>query len=153
MAADEGGSRGLLIGELARAAGISVEAVRFYERRGLIEQPPRPYGGARRYPEALVRRIEFIRHAKSLGFTLAEVGEMLALSGDDPATCGEVQRMAQGKLALLREKREALRFMESTLEALLEDCRRHADDAGHCPILDAVEVGVRAPGASRGRRP
>ena len=150
MGTHEGGPRGLTIGELARAAGISVEAVRFYERRGLIEQPRRPYGGVRRYPEALVRRIEFIRHAKSLGFTLAEVGEMLALSGDDPATCGEVQRLAQGKLALLREKREALRFMESVLETLLEDCRRHAGDEGHCPILEAVEEGIaERPGTPR----
>ncbi len=153
MAAHEGGRGGLLIGELARAAGISVEAVRFYERRGLIEQPARPYGGVRRYSEALVRRIEFIRHAKSLGFTLAEVGEMLALSGDDPATCGEVQRMAQGKLALVREKREALRFMESVLETLLEDCRRHAGDAGPCPILEAVEDGAGVPSAPRAHRP
>lgn len=152
MATQEGAARSLTIGELARAAGISVEAVRFYERRGLIEQPPRPYGGIRRYPERLVRRIEFIRHAKSLGFTLAEVGEMLALSGDDPATCGEVQRLAEGKLMLLREKREALRFMESVLETLLEDCRRHADEAGHCPILEAVEEGIDGPGSPRAHR-
>lgn len=136
---------GMTIGDLARAADVSVETVRFYERRGLIEQPPRPYGGIRRYPGTLVRRIQFIKHAKSLGFTLAEISDMLALSADDPSTCGEVQRLAQGKLALLREKREALGFMESVLEALLADCRHHTDHS--CPILEAVEEGVgEAPG-------
>ena len=131
---------GMTIGDLARAADVSVETVRFYERRGLIEQPPRPYGGIRRYPGPLVRRIQFIKHAKSLGFTLAEISDMLALSADDPSTCGEVQRLAQGKLALLREKREALGFMESVLEALLADCRHHTDHS--CPILEAARGGV-----------
>lgn len=144
-------TEGLTIGELARAADVSVETVRFYERRGLILQPSRPYGGIRRYPGPLVRRIQFIKHAKSLGFTLAEIGDMLALSASDPSTCGEVQRLARGKLALLREKREALGFMESVLEALLADCRRHTDDS--CPILEAVEEGIEeAPGkTSRSR--
>ncbi len=142
---------GMTIGDLARAADVSVETVRFYERRGLIEQPSRPYGGIRRYPGPLVRRIQFIKHAKSLGFTLSEIGDMLALSADDPSTCGEVQHLAQGKLALLREKREALRFMESVLEALLADCRRHTDNS--CPILEAVKEGIgEVPGKTPGSR-
>ncbi|WP_298135621.1 MerR family DNA-binding protein [Acidiferrobacter sp.] len=136
---------GMTIGDLAKAAHVSVETVRFYERRGLIKQPPRPYGGIRRYPGAFVRRIQFIKHAKSLGFTLAEIGDMLALSADDPSTCGEVQRLAEDKLALLREKSEALRFMESVLETLLADCRRHSDSPCHCPILEAVEEGIEGP--------
>ncbi len=144
---DQGKERvaGMTIGDLARAADVTVETVRFYERRGLIKQPPRPYGGIRRYPGPMVRRIQFIKHAKALGFTLTEIGDMLALSADDPSTCGEVQRLAEGKLALLREKREALHFMESVLETLLVDCRRHTD--GSCPILEAVEEGIGdAPG-------
>ena len=139
---------GMTIGDLAQAAGVSVETIRFYERRGLIDQPPRPYGGIRRYPGPLVRRIQFIKHAKSLGFTLTEISDMLALSADDPSTCGEIQRLAQGKLALLREKREALCFMESVLEALLADCRRHTDHS--CPILEAVEEGI---GGAPGKTP
>ncbi len=144
MAGEDGKAWGMTIGALAKAADVSVETVRFYERRDLIEQPPRPYGGVRRYPESAVRRLQFIKHAKSLGFTLNEIGDMVALSADDPSTCGEVQRLAQARLALLREKHEALRFMESVLEALLEDCR-HAGARAPCPILEAVEEGIGEP--------
>lgn len=142
MAESKNSPAGLTIGQLAKTAGVSVEAVRFYERRGLIERPERPYAGIRRYPTFTAKRIEFIKHAKSLGFTLQEVHDMLTLRADDPSTCGEVQRLAEDKLLLLREKREALGFMESVLQALLVDCRRHTDPSCPCPILEAVEEGI-----------
>jgi len=142
MATSETRYTGLTIGQLASAAGVSVEAVRFYERRGLVDRPERPYAGIRRYPEQAVKRIQFIKHAKSLGFTLQEVHEMLVLRADDPATCGEVQRLAQDKLALLHQKMESLSFMESILRTLLQDCRRHVDTTCVCPILEAVGEGL-----------
>jgi len=142
MSGSEGLAARFTIGQLAKACAISVEAVRFYERRGLIEQPERPYSGIRHYPQQIVKRIQFIKHAQSLGFTLQEVHEMLALRVDDPASCGEVQRLAEDKLALLRSKMEALRFMEVVLATLVNDCREHRDSRDPCPILEAVEEGA-----------
>ncbi len=129
---------GLTIGRLAQAGGVSVETVRFYERRGLITRPPCPAVGIRRYPEDTLRRLQFIKQAQSLGFTLQEIHEMLALRADDPAACGEMQHLATEKLALLRAKMNRLRAMESVLESLVADCR-HARKGSACPILAAVE--------------
>ncbi|MHB8252561.1 MAG: MerR family DNA-binding protein [Acidiferrobacter sp.] len=142
MVGSDSKAPGFTIGQLAKSAGISVEAVRFYERRGLIEQPPKPYSGIRHYPQQTCKRIQFIKHAQSLGFTLQEVREMLVLRADDPATCGEVQRLAEDKLTLLRTKMDALRFMESVLQTLVTDCRQHRDPGCLCPILEAVEEGA-----------
>ena len=148
MVGSDNKAESLTIGQLAKAGAVSVEAVRFYERKGLIERPQRPYSGFRHYPQQTVKRIQFIKHAQSLGFTLQEVHEMLVLRGDDPATCGEVQRLAEDKLVLLRSKMDALRFMESVLQTLVHDCRGHKDLGGPCPILEAVGEGVARSAAS-----
>ncbi len=140
MHGDARQARGYTIGELARGAGISVETVRFYERRGLLAQPGRPARGIRRYDERSARRLQFIRHAKTLGFTLKEIGDMLSLAADGPSPCAEVQRLAEDKLVLLRVKRASLRFMEAALEDLLETCRRQVDRT-HCPVLEAADEG------------
>ncbi|HUW98267.1 MAG TPA: MerR family DNA-binding protein [Acidiferrobacter sp.] len=147
MCGSENLATAFTIGQLAKACAISVEAVRFYEREGLIEQPKKPYAGIRHYPERTVERIQFIRHAQSLGFTLREVQEMLALRADDPASCGEARQLAEEKLVVLRAKMESLRFMESVLATLVDDCRAHHDPQRPCPILAAV--GERARNGGR----
>lgn len=132
----------LTIGQLAKAGGVSVETIRFYERRGLIEQPRRPASGIRRYPQRTLERLQFIRQAQSLGFTLQEVQDMLVLKADDPATCREVQRLAEDKIGLLRAKMQTLRALETTLKVLVEDCHKQSgDDACFCPLLEAVQEG------------
>ncbi|GAB4287220.1 MAG: hypothetical protein Kow0092_40310 [Deferrisomatales bacterium] len=86
--------RGLTIGRVAEAAGVGVETVRFYERKGLIEQPEKPMFGRRTYPPETVGRIRFIRRAKDLGFTLREIAELLELRVDPGKSCAEVRARA-----------------------------------------------------------
>lgn len=132
---------GLTIGQLAKAAAVSVETVRFYERRGLIEQPHRPVSGMRRYPQRTLERLRFTKQAQSLGFTLQEVQDMLLLKADDPATCGEVQRLAEGKIGLLHAKMQILQSLETVLKTLVEDCHKQSGGDGFCPLLEAVQEG------------
>ncbi len=113
----------MLIGELARAAHVGVETVRFYERKGLIRQPPRPlHGGYRDYGEELVGRIRFIREAQQLGFSLAEIKELLALESDASADCGAVRRRAEAKRQEVEEKIRRLERIRASLSALIEAC-------------------------------
>ena len=132
----------LTIGQLAKAGVVSVETIRFYERRGLIEQPRRPTSGIRRYPQRALERLQFIRQAQSLGFTLQEIREMLVLKADDPETCREVQRLAEDKIGLLRAKMQTLQSLETVLKTLVEDCHKQSrDDGCCCPLLEAVQEG------------
>jgi len=97
----------LTIGQVAKEAGVGVETVRFYERKALIEQPPRPARGFRRYPPDVVRRIRFIQRAQGLGFTLREIGELLALRVEPATACGDVRAVAERKVA--RDRRQGPR--------------------------------------------
>ncbi len=110
---------GLTIGRLAREAGVNVETVRYYQRRGLLPEPPRPAGGIRRYPHATVARIRFIKRAQRLGFTLTEIGELLSL-GD--GHCDEVQALARRKCAAIEARIRDLETMAVALRALLSQC-------------------------------
>lgn len=130
----------LTIGEVARRAGIGVEAVRFYEREGLIEAPPRNGSGYRQYPPEVVARIEFTRRAKELGFSLKEIKELLELRLSRGATCEEIKRRAEARIAAMEEKIRALQRMKRALVNLTTAC---ADEGptSECPILDALEHG------------
>ncbi len=111
------------IGELARKTGVGVETVRFYERKGLIEQPPRPNGGgARLYPEDVAQRIGFIRQAQDLGFSLRETEELLSLQAIPSSDCADVRDRARAKLDEVNRKIEQLRRIEMALERLIEAC-------------------------------
>jgi MerR family mercuric resistance operon transcriptional regulator len=123
------------IGGLAKAAGVGVETVRYYQRRGLLPEPPRPPGEVRRYGSDDVRRLKFIRSAQAAGFTLAEIGELLELdSSDDRA---RARQLAQARVAALDEKIEELRQAREALAALASACTHKR--GGPCPILDAFE--------------
>ena len=113
------------IGELARAAGVGVETIRFYERRGLLRQPERG-DGYRRYPESDFARLGFIRRAKVLGFTLAEIGELLA-SAHLGAT-DDLVTAARSRVAVVAAQIEALREQQRRLEQLAEVCAGGDDD-------------------------
>ena len=125
------------IGEVARATGVGVETVRFYERKGLIEQPPRPMRGIRTYPAATVERIRFIKSAQGLGFSLAEIAELLDLTQAADADCSAVRRRAADKLAEVRAKRRLLARMEAILEDLVDACP-NAGGLDGCPIVAAL---------------
>lgn len=127
----------LTIGQLAARAGVGVETVRFYERRGLLAAPPRRPSGYRMYGDEVVRRLRFIRRAQELGFSLAEIEELLALRGDSPDACQAARERAAAKLADLDERMADLERMREALAALAHSCDAHVG-AG-CPILEALE--------------
>lgn len=127
----------LTIGQVARQAGIGVETVRYYEREGLIPAPPRSASGYRHYPADSVRRLAFIRHAKALGFSLADIRELLALRTESGASSEPVRQLAEAKLMEIRDKIAALEKMQQTLEHLVEQCPGHVPTS-ECPILDAL---------------
>ncbi len=111
------------IGEAAKDAGVGVETIRFYERKGLIEQPPRPMGGGyRAYPEDAVARIRFIRQAHEIGFSLSEIGELLSLRADPSADCSDVRERAAAKREEVDRKIEQLGQIRSALDELIAAC-------------------------------
>lgn len=123
------------IGKLAREAGVGVETIRFYERRGLIPRPRRPAEGYRTYPEEARRELVFIRRAKGLGFTLAEIKDMLRVFRGRGATCGEVSDRAGGKLEQVRARIRELRAIERALEKARAACLACPPES-HCPVLE-----------------
>lgn len=144
------------IGEVAKAAGVHVETVRFYERQGLIPQPVKPHLGIRRYPQDTIARIRFIKHAQMLGFTLQEARELLALRINDAQACDTVHLQAQIKLSSVHEKIQALQSLEVTLMRFIKDCENERSGSYHgCPILqslEAVEVITNASVSKEGRK-
>lgn len=132
--------KALTIGKVARLAGVGVETVRFYERKGLIPKPPRSKSGYRQYPVETIHRLRFIRRAKELGFTLREIKELLDLrvDGASAATCDTVCNLAEEKIADVCDRIKTLQRMESVLSRLVCNCRNRAITSG-CPILKALE--------------
>ena len=124
----------LTIGRLASKAGINVETIRYYERRGLIEQPVKPGVGYRQYADEVVQRLLFIRRAKSLGFSLGEIANLLALS---EGQCANVQSLAEKKLNRVKARMEDLKRLENALQDLVEQCSSNADQA-QCPIIETL---------------
>ncbi len=129
----------LRIGQLAERAQVKVETVRFYERRGLIAEPERTPAGYRQYSLDAVRRIQFIKRAQHLGFSLSEIAELLELRARSPGACGAVARKAHDKIALVDAKIRELESIKGALETLAADCAMRAP-SGECPILEALET-------------
>jgi MerR family copper efflux transcriptional regulator len=130
--------RDLTIGETARQAGVGVETIRFYERRGLIERPLRPLGvGFRIYSPEQVTRIKFIRQAQQIGFSLREIQELLSLRTDPCADCSAVQAQAIAKLQEVRRKIEQLQEIAAALERLIAACPG-GGALEACSILDSL---------------
>ena len=127
------------IGKAAKQAGVGVETIRFYERKGLIAQPPKPaVGGFRDYPGETLARIRFIREAQELGFSLHEIAELLSLRADPKADCGAVQRRAEAKLAEVGKKIERLEEIGAALGSLIDACPGKGA-LGACSIIEALE--------------
>ena len=128
----------LTIGKVAAAAGVGVETVRFYERQGLLDKPLRSPAGYRQYDAAAIRRLKFIVQAKKLGFTLPEVGELLALRSTPDSGCADVQAKALAKIADVDRRIAQLTAVRNALTTLVGLC----DGAGPmsaCPIVDALD--------------
>ncbi len=129
----------LTVGKLARAAGVGVETVRFYERRGLLERPARKGSGYRTYAETALVRLRFIRRAQQLGFTLNEIRELISLEETATQKCDAVRDRATDKISTIERKIEDLARMKAALERLLAVC-----DGGQpirdCPIMSCLQA-------------
>lgn len=125
------------IGQVASASDVGVETVRFYEREGLIDAPPRRPSGYRCYPPDTVARIRFIRRAKQLGFSLADIGELLHLRVDPDCTCATIRRRAKAKIADVEGRIRELETMRDALVQITQQCEGDGP-VSECPILDAI---------------
>jgi MerR family copper efflux transcriptional regulator len=126
------------IGEVAERGGVNLQTIRYYEREGLLPQPPRLPSGYRVFPERTVRRVRFIKRAQELGFTLAEVRELLVLRVDKHRSSAEVRDLAQAKIADIEEKIRTLQTMKAALTRVTAQCSG-CGPASECPILDSID--------------
>ena len=124
----------LTIGRVAKAAGVNVETIRYYQRRGLLTEPRKPPGGHRRYPPSVLQQIAFIRRAQQLGFTLDEIGQLMALS--DGGSCREARIIAEKRNAVTTARINELERMRAELESLIAACKSRK--GGPCPLIEAL---------------
>jgi len=137
-------SLAMSIGMLAQQAGVNVETIRFYQRRDLLVQPPRPYGGIRRYQTSDEERITFIKSAQRLGFSLDEIRGLLRL--EDGTHCHEARELAVVKMGLVRTRLRDLRSMEQALSQLIKECGRGKSRI-QCPLIASLRHGLPRPRA------
>lgn len=124
----------LTIGYLARAAGVNIETVRYYQRVALIQKPAKPAEGYRHYPADTVNRIKFIKRAQQLGFSLKEIAEILALGNGH---CMDVRARAEKKRTRIEQQISDLKKLRTTLDNLINACQTD-NDTTHCPIVEAL---------------
>lgn len=127
----------MTIGRLADAAGVNVETIRYYQRRGLMPEPDKPDSGHRRYAGNDVERVRFIKRAQVLGFTLEEIGSLLDL--DQAHSCAQTRDLAAHKLVVIESKLADLRAMRKALTSLLRQCDT-GTAARACPIIHALSA-------------
>ena len=127
---------GATIGALAETAGVNVETIRFYQRKGLMPEPEKPYGSIRRYGAAELARVRFIKSAQRLGFSLEEIGELLKL--EDGARCSEARQLAEQKLVDVRQKLSDLQRIESVLGELVARCSAVRGRV-NCPLIASLQ--------------
>ncbi len=124
------------IGALAKNAGVNLETVRFYQRRGLLAEPDKPLGSVRRYNDSHTQRIQFIKYGQTLGFSLAEIEELLSL--EDGQHCCEAQVIALRKLTLIRDRIASLQKMEVALSDLVGCCEENSGSVS-CPLIATLQ--------------
>uniref|UniRef100_UPI003F4931E9 Hg(II)-responsive transcriptional regulator n=1 Tax=Cupriavidus taiwanensis TaxID=164546 RepID=UPI003F4931E9 len=134
----ENGSENLTIGAFAKAAGVNVETIRFYQRKGLLLEPERPYGSIRRYGAADVTRVRFVKSAQRLGFSLDEIADLLKL--EDGTHCDEASTLAEHKLRDIQGKLADLRRMEAVLTQLVRACHSRRESVS-CPLIASLQRG------------
>lgn len=127
--------KGLTIGEVARRAGVNVETIRYYQRKGLLVTPDKPVSGYRRYPPGMVAHIQFIKRAQRVGFSLNDIQMLLSLG---TGRCSDVQSLARRKLQDIDEQLHHLQQMRTTLGMLVDRCTESLDDEQRCALLEAL---------------
>ncbi len=145
----------LRIGALARRAGVGVDTIRYYERRGLLRPAGRTPSRYRLYGPEAVARLRFIRRGRALGFSLDQIGELLALQVRHDAPCDEARRQAELRLADVEVRIRGLERVRTSLRELVDACAKRAETE-ECPILSALtgeegDLPVPSTGADRGR--
>ncbi|MGH9674251.1 MAG: MerR family transcriptional regulator [Bryobacteraceae bacterium] len=128
---------GLTTGEVAKRAGVNLQTIRYYQRRGLLPEPPRSASGYRYFTEDAIRRVRFIKRGQELGFSLDELNDLLALRVRTGATCSDVRQRAEAKIADIDERMRALRTMRTALKRLAENCTGRGP-VSECPILESM---------------
>jgi len=127
----------LSIGSLARAAEVNVETIRYYQRRGLVDEPSKPLGGHRRYAASAATRVRFIKRAQQLGFTLEEIRDLLLL--EDGQSCRETRLLAERKLKLIEARIADLSRMRRLLKGLIAQCVEGKRPRA-CPIIATLSA-------------
>ncbi len=135
--------QGLQIGALAKQAGLTVDAIRFYEKQGLLKRAPRSEGGFRLFGPGDLRSLKFIRKAQELGFSLQDIRELLLLQDERVEACGHVRELLEQKLTSVRRKIAELQKLETSLEGALGKCNRKLKrfgtvHEGCCPVLEEL---------------
>ncbi len=134
----------MTIGRLAKEARVNIDTLRYYEKRGLLPEPPRKESGYRMYSPDAVRRIAFIMHAKELGFSLDEIVELLSLRMNTAKQCKAVKSKAEAKIVEVEQKIRSLEQIKAALQRLVGSCKINRR-LGECPILEALDVdGVKS---------
>ena len=126
---------GYTIGRLASVAGVNVETVRYYQRRGLITEPDKPVSGFRKYSTEIAERILFIKRAQKLGFNLSEITELLDLGSSH---CHDVRQRAEAKRDKIEQQILDLQALHKTLNKLICACREGGKDNQYCPIVETL---------------
>lgn len=124
--------------QVADRAGVNIETLRYYERRGLLPVPPRSPSGYRDYPTSAVRVLHFVKRGQALGFTLNEVEDLLHLADGGPESCDQARELATAHVADLDQKIAELQRMRGALAKLTASCSRPRDDR-ECPLLEAIQ--------------
>ena len=130
------------IGEVARQSGVGIETIRYYERQGLLAEPERRPSGYRQYEESEVARLKFILRTKELGFTLAEIKELLGLWFDVNTRCEHVRQCAVQKIEHIEDKIRVLQAMKRSLKKVIRECENH-ESLAKCPLWEGLEVTER----------
>ena len=133
--------KSMTIGNLARAAQVNVETIRYYQRRGLLAEPERPHGSIRRYGASDTERLRFIKTAQKLGFSLDEIGELLRL--EDGTQCQDASALAEQKLEEVRERVSNLQKIAKVLEDVLGRCHAQKGEIT-CPLIASLHEGLGA---------
>ncbi len=123
----------LKIGEVAKRSDVGIETIRYYERQGLLSEPDRRPSGYRQYDESVVSRLQFIRRAKELGFTLSEIKELLGLWFDVNTKCVHVRQRAERKINDIEDKIRSLQRMKRSLKKIVSQCENR-DAVSECPL-------------------
>jgi len=129
----------LKIGEVAERGGVNLQTIRYYEREKLLPEPPRLPSGYRMFPVQTVHRVRFIKRAQELGFSLAEIRDLLSIQIDPKKECSDVKRLAKAKMADIDEKIRTLEAMKRVLSGLTKLCPGQGPSS-ECPILESIDA-------------